>query len=78
MWPARISRIGLEIAAGGLLAVESALVLTGVVFRYVLNNPLYWAEEAARLLLIWLSFAGAALAFQRAKKWRCAHQAAAP
>jgi tripartite ATP-independent transporter DctM subunit len=65
VWPARISRVGLEIAAGGLLAVESALVLSGVVFRYVLNNPLYWAEEAARLLLIWLSFAGAALAFQR-------------
>jgi C4-dicarboxylate transporter, DctM subunit len=52
-------------AAGSLLAAESALVLTGVVFRYVLNSPLYWAEEAARLLLIWLSFAGAALAFQR-------------
>jgi tripartite ATP-independent transporter DctM subunit len=45
--------------------LESALVLTGVFFRYALNNPLYWAEEAARLLLIWLSFVGAALAFQR-------------
>jgi TRAP-type C4-dicarboxylate transport system permease small subunit len=64
-WPARISRIALEVAGGGLLATESALVLVGVVFRYVLNNPLYWAEEAARLLLIWLSFVGAALAFQR-------------
>ena len=42
-----------------------ALVLTGVFFRYALNSPLYWAEEAARLLLIWLSFTGAALAFQR-------------
>lgn len=63
--PARLLRIGLELAAGGLLAAESALVLSGVVFRYVLNNPLYWTEEAARLLLIWLSFAGAALAFQR-------------
>jgi tripartite ATP-independent transporter DctM subunit len=64
-WPARLSRIGLEVSAGGLLAVESALVLTGVFFRYALNNPLYWAEEAARLLLIWLSFTGAALTFQR-------------
>jgi len=49
----------------GLLALESGLVLTGVFFRYALNSPLYWAEEAARLLLIWLSFVGAALAFQR-------------
>ena len=64
-WPARLSRIALEVSGGGLLAVESALVLVGVFFRYVLNNPLYWAEEAARLLLIWLSFIGAALAFQR-------------
>ena len=45
--------------------MEAALGLVGVFFRYVLNSPLYWAEEAARLLLIWLSFVGAALAFQR-------------
>lgn len=55
----------LEVAAGGLLALESALVLVAVFFRYVLNNPLYWSEEAARFLLIWLAFAGAALAFER-------------
>jgi len=64
-WAARISRLMLEVAGGGLLAVESGLVLAGVFFRYALNSPLYWAEEAARLLLIWLSFVGAALAFQR-------------
>ena len=62
---ARLSRVVLEVASGGLLAIESGLVLTGVFFRYVLNSPLYWAEEAARLLLIWLAFVGAALAFQR-------------
>ena len=39
--------------------------MVGVFFRYILNDPLYWAEEAARLLLIWLSFVGAALGFQR-------------
>ena len=64
-WAPRISRVTLEVAGGGLLALESGLVLTGVFFRYALNSPLYWAEEAARLLLIWLSFVGAALAFQR-------------
>jgi len=64
-WPSRLSRLTLELAGGGLLALESGLVLTGVFFRYALNSPLYWAEEAARLLLIWLSFVGAALAFQR-------------
>lgn len=64
---ARGCRVALETAAGGLLAVESALVLAGVFFRYVLSSPLYWAEEAARLLLIWLSFVGAGLAFQRSQ-----------
>ncbi len=64
-WAARIARVTLEVAGGGLLALESGLVLVGVFFRYALNSPLYWAEEAARLLLIWLSFVGAALAFQR-------------
>jgi len=64
-WAPRVSRGILEVSGGGLLALESALVLTGVFFRYALNSPLYWAEEAARLLLIWLSFVGAALAFQR-------------
>jgi tripartite ATP-independent transporter DctM subunit len=57
--------VTLEVTGGGLLALESGLVLAGVFFRYALNSPLYWAEEAARLLLIWLSFVGAALAFQR-------------
>ena len=64
-WASRIARLTLEVTGGGLLALESGLVLTGVFFRYALNSPLYWAEEAARLLLIWLSFVGAALAFQR-------------
>lgn len=64
---ARLARQALEVAAGGLLALESALVLAGVFFRYVLGSPLYWGEEAARLLLIWLSFVGAGLAFQRAQ-----------
>jgi tripartite ATP-independent transporter DctM subunit len=67
---ARAGRILLETAGGALLAGESALVLAGVFFRYVLGAPLYWAEEAARLGLIWLSFVGAALAFQRGQHIR--------
>lgn len=62
---ARLGRVALEVAGGGLLVAESILVLATVVFRYLLNDPLYWAEEAARLLLIWLAFVGGALAFQR-------------
>ncbi len=38
-----------------------AITATGVFFRYVLNAPLYWTEEADRYLFIWLSFVGASI-----------------
>lgn len=37
-------------------------ILLGVFFRYVLNAPLVWSEEAARNLNIWSVFLGAAVA----------------
>ncbi|MHB1006115.1 MAG: TRAP transporter small permease [Chloroflexota bacterium] len=33
----------------------------GVFYRYVLNAPLYWTEEADRYMFIWLSFVGASI-----------------
>jgi TRAP-type transport system small permease protein len=33
-----------------------------VVFRYVIGYSLYWSEEAARYLFVWISFLGAVLA----------------
>lgn len=56
-------------------AVESALfvlglsmagvVCTQVFFRYVLNDSLFWSEEVARYLLVWLTFLGATSAYHR-------------
>lgn len=41
-----------------------ALVVGIQVFsRYVLNYSLFWSEELARFLLIWLSFLGATVAY---------------
>ena len=40
----------------------SFVVLLQVLFRYVLQQPLYWSEELPRYLLIWVSFLAAALA----------------
>jgi len=36
-----------------------------VVFRYVLNTPLTWTEELARILFIWACFLGAPVATRR-------------
>lgn len=40
-------------------------VLWGVFTRFVMQSPSRWTEEVARLLLIWVSLLGAAVAFQR-------------
>lgn len=37
------------------LAVMVAVILTQVVFRYVLNNALAWPDEAARFLMLWMA-----------------------
>jgi TRAP-type transport system small permease protein len=36
-----------------------------VIFRYVLNDSLIWAEELARYLFVWLTFLGSAIALRR-------------
>lgn len=41
------------------------IVIIQVFFRYVLNHSLFWSEELARYLLIWLTFLGASVAYYR-------------
>lgn len=48
-----------------LVAVMTLIVFLQVVYRYVLVQPLYWSEELARYLFIWLSMLGATLALQK-------------
>lgn len=36
-------------------------VFVAVVFRYVLNNPITWSEEAARFLSIWMILVGSSM-----------------
>lgn len=45
-----------------------AIILTlsaGVISRYVFNQPIFWTDEVARILLIWSIFIGAALGFRK-------------
>jgi TRAP-type C4-dicarboxylate transport system permease small subunit len=48
------------------MGLSMALIVAGEVFsRYVLNRSLFWSEELARLLLVWLTFLGASVAYFR-------------
>jgi len=38
-----------------------------VIFRYILNNSLIWAEELCRYLFVWMVFFGSAVAFKDRK-----------
>ena len=45
-----------------LLVTLVLLLLVNVFMRYILRTPIEWTEEAGQLLLIWLTFIGAAMA----------------
>ena len=51
---------GMVCAMGMVMALVVALQ---VVARYGFNHSLFWSEELARFLLIWLSFLGATVAY---------------
>jgi TRAP-type C4-dicarboxylate transport system permease small subunit len=48
-----------------LLAVVFAVMLAAVLFRYLLNDSLIWAEEVARYAFVGLVYAGIATGFRR-------------
>ncbi|MCP4021194.1 MAG: TRAP transporter small permease [Desulfobacteraceae bacterium] len=49
-----------------ILGISMAIIVASQVFsRYVLNHSLFWSEELARYLLVWLTFLGATSAYKR-------------
>lgn len=57
----RLTRI-VERLLIGLSAAIALVVFLQVLFRYLLQQPLFWSEELPRYLLIWMSFLAAAVA----------------
>jgi TRAP-type C4-dicarboxylate transport system permease small subunit len=49
----------------GLGFAMSVVVAVQVFCRYALNHSLFWSEELARYLLVWLTFLGASVAYRR-------------
>lgn len=52
----------LDLSLSAVLAAMAAIVSANVFCRFVLNFSLYWGDEAAQALLVWLTFLGAAVA----------------
>ena len=48
-----------------LIVIEMLILLAGVVSRYFLGQPLFWTDEAASILFLWLASLGAVVAFRR-------------
>jgi len=56
-WLEIATAIPLIVAGGAMVMV----VLAGVLFRYVINDPLMWSEALARYLMVWIGLVGAAI-----------------
>ena len=50
-----------KIAVGAALAIIVALTLAQVVLRYFFDSPLLWSDELSRLMVVWMTFIGAAV-----------------
>lgn len=55
----------IEALAAALMVAEVAILLCGVISRYVFDAPLIWSDELASALFSWLAMLGAVLALIR-------------
>ncbi len=53
----------IQVMVSSMGIAMAVIVAVQVFFRYGLNQSLFWSEEVARFLLIWLTFAGATVAY---------------
>ncbi|MDQ2083043.1 TRAP transporter large permease subunit [Xanthobacteraceae bacterium Astr-EGSB] len=74
--PGRLARIEtafaktIEAIAACLVFVELVVLSASVVSRYGFHRPLYWADELAATLFLWLGMLGAVTALQRREHMR--------
>ena len=60
----KILEIDYVISAVCLVALV-LLTITGVVMRYIFNNPIAWLEEVQSALILWTVFFGGSLTFRK-------------
>ena len=54
-----------EAIGAALVLAEVCILFAGVVSRYVLDSPLFWTDELANFLFLWLSMLGMVVALRR-------------
>src|SRR5215468_804123 len=59
-----------EIPAAILVVAEIVILFAGVVARYGFHRPLFWSDELASILFLWLAMLGASVAFRRSEHMR--------
>lgn len=60
----------IEIPAAIAVVAEVGILLTSVFSRFVLHQPLVWADELASTVFLWLAMFGAAVALRRGEHMR--------
>src|SRR5438477_9601482 len=75
-WPRWLARIDAAIfmvaaiPAALLVLAEIAVLLAGIIGRYVFHSPIIWSDELAGILFLWLAMLGSVVAFRRAEHMR--------
>ncbi len=64
-WLARVLNSITEKILFVLLSAMTLIVFSQILFRYVFQTPLYWSEEAARYIMIWIVFLGASIGIRK-------------
>lgn len=53
-----------------LVLAEVGVLLMGVIWRYLLHQPLIWSDELASILFLWLAMLGSVVALRRGEHMR--------
>src|ERR1700749_2281307 len=62
--------VACEALGAALVLAEFIILFSGVVSRYVFDSPLFWTDELANFLFLWLSMLGVVVALRRSDHMR--------
>src|ERR1700709_962011 len=60
----------LERIAAALVLADVAILLLGVIARYVCQHPLIWTDDLAQAVFLWLGMIGSVIALNRGEHMR--------